>query len=209
MLWVLAYQVALGLVPPGDWTRLEAVVCVWLGVCAVTRVSPLPLLRRALVVAPFTLAALPLAWTDPARLGLIFLRAWLGLAATLWLVRWLGRDGLLQALERLRWPRLLVATVGLTLRYFDVLRAERERMVTARVCRSAGSPPSWSWRARSTGQLAGALLVRTQARSERVYQAMASRGFAGRPLAVGGGVRLSEVAGMGLALGLLVVCAWL
>lgn len=206
MLWVLAFQVALGLVPLGHWVRFEGLACVWLLVCIATRRSPLPLLTRALLVAPFTLAALP----DPLRLATVFLRAWLGLAATLWLLAWLGRDELLRSLERLGVPRLLVATVALTLRYFDVLQAERERMVTARLARSAGAPPAWTWRARVTGELAGSLLVRTQARAERVYQAMASRGFDGRPLtAPTAPVAWGQAAGLAAAAALLVACQWL
>jgi len=96
VLWVLAYQVALGLAPAGHWVRIEALAGVWLLACIATRISPLPLLGRALFVAPFALAALP----DPDRMFMVFIRAWLGLAATLWLLAWLGTDELLRSTSK-------------------------------------------------------------------------------------------------------------
>jgi cobalt/nickel transport system permease protein len=54
----------------------------------------------------------------------------------------------------------------------------------ARAARSAVQPGrksggSLSWRARVAGGMAGNLFIRSYARSERIYQAMAARGYQG------------------------------
>ena len=192
ILWVLGYQIALGCARSGLGTALMALYWTLL-VLATTR-NPSRLLLRALVVLPFCLSALPMAFSGPGpevplawgwsahlpgalRWGQLMVRAWLGLAATLWLLDWLGRDALLRGLASLGCPRLILAVVSLALRYLEVLTQELGRMQTARLARGSGEmAPSWSWRARSAGELAGALMLRSQHRAQRVSYAMVSRG---------------------------------
>ncbi len=44
---------------------------------------------------------------------------------------------------------------------------------------SRGSDPRWLWQAKATATSAGSLFIRSYERGERVYLAMASRGYAG------------------------------
>ena len=93
---------------------------------------------------------------------------------------------LLAAMRALRLPRLLVAVIGLMWRYLFVLVDEVMRLMRAREARS-GHPAvpagriggSLAWRAKVTGGMAGNLMLRSFDRSERIYAAMASRGYDG------------------------------
>ena len=63
------------------------------------------------------------------------------------------------------------------IRYGDVIGDELRRMRIAR--ESRGAQASWTGHARAVATSAGALFVRSYERGERVYLAMASRGYVG------------------------------
>ena len=105
---------------------------------------------------------------------------------------------LLIAMRAIRIPRLLVAVFGLMWRYLFVLADETLRLLRARSARSgllsksneslaadengrsAGKiGGSIAWRARVTGGMAGSLFLRSFERSDRIYAAMAARGYDG------------------------------
>ena len=115
----------------------------------------------------------------------IAIKAWLSVQAALLLASTTTITELLSALQQMRVPNILVAIIGLMLRYLHVIRDEALRMMRARACRSAVSvetPPkggTFFWRARVTGGMAGSLFVRSIERSERIYAAMLSRGYSG------------------------------
>jgi cobalt/nickel transport system permease protein len=81
---------------------------------------------------------------------------------------------------------LLVAILGLMWRYLFVMADEALRLMRARQARS-GHPAtpgarmggSIAWRARVTGGMAGNLFLRSFERADRIYAAMASRGYDG------------------------------
>jgi cobalt/nickel transport system permease protein len=83
-------------------------------------------------------------------------------------------------------PRLIVGIFGLMWRYLFVLVDEVLRLWRARAARSSdpGRPGArlggtLAWRARVTGGMAGNLLMRSFDRGERIYAAMAARGYDG------------------------------
>jgi cobalt/nickel transport system permease protein len=82
-------------------------------------------------------------------------------------------------------PRVLVGVISFMYRYIFVLADEVQTLLRAREARSAAGPAGQKaggtvfWRARIVGGMVGSLFVRSLARSERVYQSMASRGYAG------------------------------
>ena len=84
---------------------------------------------------------------------------------------------ILAGLERLRVPRTLVSITAFMIRYGDVIGDELRRMRIARESRGAGSGRLGQAHAVATS--AGALFVRSYERGERVYLAMASRGYVG------------------------------
>lgn len=84
--------------------------------------------------------------------------------------------GICEGLERLKFPRLLVIQLLFLYRYLFVLLEETLRIVRAREARSFGQKGR---EVKTFIRLISILLLRTVERSERIYQAMLSRGFRG------------------------------
>lgn len=162
-------------------------------VVVLAQLPPLTLLRRLVVEVPFLLfvVALPLLGEGPdvevlgvglSRAGLqaalaIVLKASFGLFATGILAATTPLPEIVTGLERLRVPRLFTAVAAFMVRYTEVLLGELARLRTARACR--GGDTRWLWQARDVATCLGALFVRSFERGERVYLAMASRGYTG------------------------------
>jgi len=93
-------------------------------------------------------------------------------------------------------PRVFVAITGSMMRYAEVITGEMRRMRIAR--QSRGYEPRWMWQSKAVASSAGALFVRSFERGERVYLAMASRGYDGSLPALDehGASRLEWVAAM-------------
>lgn len=162
------------------------------------------MVRGAFIALPFAFAAVPLIFTRSGRplgtidlqlfhltvsgegiiaFATILLKSWVSVQVAALLVFTTQFHDLLEGLERLRLPRLMVAIVSLMYRYLAVLTGEASRMLRARSSRAATppgtKPPGWRWQARVVGNMVGALFIRAYERSERVYLAMQSRGYAG------------------------------
>lgn len=106
---------------------------------------------------------------------------------------------LLQALEELRAPPVLVMLASFTYRYAFVLADEVQRMRRARDAR--GWQGRWITQARTVGQMIGVFFLRSYERAERIYLAMLARGFEGRPPTLGAApLAAGEVALGGLLL---------
>ncbi len=154
---------------------------------------PLPLLRRALVLAsPFALmvgifnplfdratmldvAGMPISggWVSFTA---IVLRFGLTVSAALVLVAGTGMPALCSALARLGVARVFTVQLMFLYRYTFVLAGEAERMTTARSLRAAEhSRMSLAVYASLLGQL----LLRAFERAQRIHQAMLARGFDG------------------------------
>lgn len=163
------------------------------GLAALARLPPLTLVRRLLVEVPFLLfvLALPVLGGPPrwTVLGValsvpglraaatIALKATFGLLTTGLLAATTPLPEIITGLERLRVPPVFTAVAGFMVRYAEVLAAELARMRIAALCR--GGNPRWLWQLRDVTTALGTLLVRSFERGERVYLAMASRGYTG------------------------------
>ena len=162
-------------------------------VAALARLPPLIMMRRMLVEVPFLLfvVALPVLGGPPrlTMLGIalsvpglqaaatIALKATFGLLATSILAATTPLPDIITGLERLRVPRVFTAVAAFMVRYLEVLAAELAQMRTAALCR--GAQPRGLWQVREVTAGLGALLARSFQRGERVYLAMASRGYTG------------------------------
>ena len=95
------------------------------------------------------------------------------------------RDTVL-ALRALGVPETLTSVLALLYRYLAVLLDEGLRMERARDSRTLRNPSlrRVSSQARVAGSMLGSLFLRAYGRSERVYQAMLSRGYAGDMLSL-------------------------
>ncbi len=164
-------------------------------------------LKRSFVALPFALVAVtvlfaphgqPLAsfhflmWDFTiTNIGLlrfvtILIRSWLSVQMAVLLVATTRFPDIIHGLEHLRVPSILTTIIAFLYRYLFVLADEVFRLMRAREARSAAaavagqrSGGSAAWRARVAGHMAGQLFLRSYERSDRVYNAMLARGYAG------------------------------
>ena len=204
---VLAFILATSLTPPGAWPVYILLVSILISVEVMSELGVGNILKRAALALPFVLAALPVLvtikglalvtvpigpWTltvtleGVERLASIAIKSWISVQMAIVLASSTPFPDLLLAMRAVRIPRLLVAIFGLMWRYLFVLVDEAMRLMRAREARS-GNPDrpdarvggSVAWRARVTGGMAGNLFLRSFERGDRIYAAMASRGYDG------------------------------
>ena len=210
----LLVALGVALLPAGSYVAYLFVWLAVATVAALNGIAPSEAARRGLLALPFALAALPLLFTrsdeiiwsgalggaslsiSGAGLRVILttaVKAWISVQVALILVRRYPVESIVGSLRALRLPDTIATSAGLTIRYLDLLRSEATRMLRARTSRSAspigetreragGSIP---WRARVTGNLAGALFLRAYARAARIEEAATARGARGS-LSLGG-----------------------
>jgi len=206
-LLAVAFILTVSLTPVGAWPVYILLLALILSVEILSALGVGYVLKRAVLVLPFVLAALPVVFTIQgtelfslylgtwtltasleglARFTSVALKSWLSMQAAIVLASSTSFPDLLQAMRAVGIPRLLVAMFGLMWRYLFVLVDEALRLMRARAARSGQSDQrrtrrggSLAWRARVTGGMAGNLFLRAFERSERIYVAMLSRGYEG------------------------------
>ncbi|MEN6409065.1 MAG: cobalt ECF transporter T component CbiQ [Anaerolineaceae bacterium] len=211
LIFTLAFILFLNMTPSGAWAAF--ILFAVAEICAIlhSRLSVKVVLRRALLAAPFMLAAVPLIFTGPephrsislfstisvpyspagfVRFLSIAIKSWMSVQAAILLTSTTPFTDLLVAMRALKMPKIFVAIIGLMWRYLFVIGDEVTRMLHARASRSASLPGNGRaggkviWRAKVTGGMAGSLFLRSLERSDRVYAAMLARGYNGEPPAV-------------------------
>lgn len=170
------------------------------GLFALARVPATWVLSRSLIESPFLLLALafPFMVDGPAvRIGILqvsepglwagwnlFAKATLGVWAALLLSATTPVAGVLAGLSRLRCPEILLQITAFAIRYAHLTVAEVTQMRLARLARC--DDPRFLWQAGALARSLGVVFIRSFERGERVWQAMAARGYTGRlPLEVG------------------------
>ena len=202
------FIVANVLLPDGAWLGFIAAWLFLLTIALLAKIPVATVYKRTLIVFPFMLAAVTVLFTLPGdplwswqvgsrtivisdsgllRFVSIVIRSWLAVQMAVLLTAATSFPDLMHALTHLRVPAILVSIIAFMYRYLFVLADEAMRLMRARTARSAslsGGMGSGSivWQAKVTGNMIGQLLVRILDRSDRVYQAMLSRGYDGRYL---------------------------
>ena len=218
------------LTPVGAFGAYVAFFAIMMLGAVTARIDPLLVARRSLIALVFAGAAVTLVFTVPGpTLGVVPVTGWpisepglvrfasiifksmISVQAAALLILTTQFTDTLWALGALHVPGVLVAIISFMYRYIFVLVEEAVRLQRARESRSAvlsGKGPSLMFQARTTGRMIGSLLVRSFARSERVYQAMVARGYQGE-LRVISPPQISRrdvlIAGIPLLLGLLLL----
>lgn len=188
-----AFVAAVVATPRGQPWAFGVYALLLAGVAVIARVPPGFVLRRMLVEIPFVAFALLLPFVVPgpsvhvagvalSTAGLwdawnVLAKATLGITASILLGATTEPRTLLLGVERLRLPALVVQIATFMLRYTDVVLDEIRRMRTARLARGFAARDI-----RHVPVLArslSALFLRSYERGERVYVAMASRGYTG------------------------------
>lgn len=203
----LGFILTTSLTPFGAWAAYVLLLAIVLSVEMLTDLGIRYFLKRAFLATPFLLAALPLMFTVPGtplatftlgawtftisvegveRVLSIAFKSWVSVQMAIVLAATTSFPDLLAAMRALHVPKLLVAIFGLMWRYIFVMADEALRLLRARAARSGASPDrrlktggTLAWRARTTGGMAGNLLVRSFERGDRIYAAMSARGYDG------------------------------
>lgn len=203
----VAFILAVALTPPAAWPVYLLLLAIVVSVALLSELGLRYVWQRAMLALPFVLAALPLIFTVAgapllsfrlgpwalnvtdqglARFVSVALKSWLSVQMAIILAGATPFPDLLLAMRAVRIPRLLVAIIGLMWRYLFVLADEALRLTRARAARSGhaalpGARPggTLTWRARVTGGMAGNLFLRSFDRADRIYAAMAARGYDG------------------------------
>jgi len=199
------FIVSNALLPDGAWLAFGLA---WLFLLAANALSGLGIaytLKRSLIALPFALIAVTVLFSIPGKpvanfsiamwdfvitdAGLlrfvsILIRSWLSVQIALLLVAATRFPDLIHALEHLRVPAILTTIIAFLYRYLFVLTDEVFRLLRARESRSASVTGKRSgggvfWRANVAGNMAGQLFLRSYERSDRIYNAMLSRGYTG------------------------------
>jgi len=201
----IAFILSNALLPDGAWI---AFLLAWAAVIFANAVSGLGVaftFKRSFIALPFALAAITVLFSIPGKpvtsyhfmmwdftitdAGLlrfvsIVIRSWLSVQMAILLVAVTEFPKIIHALTHLHVPRIITMIISFLYRYLFVLTDEVMRLLTARQARSAASPGQRSggsvrWRARIAGHMAGQLFLRSYERSDRIYNAMLSRGYKG------------------------------
>ena len=148
------------------------------------------LARRIAMLAPFILLmSFSAAWTKYRAMdsgavlfaSYVVLRAAVAVAVLSLLASTTPFPRLLSALGWYRVPAIMLSLLAFTYRFIYVLVDELERLNVGRRSREFSKNLVVAWRGRAW--MLGSFLVRSLERSERVYQAMLARGYAGKVVA--------------------------
>ena len=205
----IAFILSNALLPDGAWLAFGLAWLLLLFANALSNLGITFTFKRSFVALPFALVAITVLFSIPGKplatfhfmmwdftvtdMGLlrfesILIRSWLSVQMAILLVATARFPDLIHAFEHLRVPSILTTIIAFLYRYLFVLADEVFRLLRARESRSAGLPAaaagsrsggSVAWRARVAGNMAGQLFLRSYERSDRVYNAMLARGYAG------------------------------
>ncbi|NPV74985.1 MAG: cobalt ECF transporter T component CbiQ [Anaerolineae bacterium] len=206
LLLALGYLFTTAAMPEKAWKVYPVLLILIICTAFLARIRLVSLIKRSLLAFPFHLAALPVLFTLPGdpclilswskfsiavsapgvnRFLAIGAKMWLCIQAAALLTATTPMRQLLAAVDALRAPKVLTAAAALMWRYLFVISEEAVRLMRARSSRSAllsegQGGGSIAWRAKVTGGMAGSLFLRSLERSERIYNAMQSRGYDGK-----------------------------
>jgi len=175
---LITLTLTLAFLGKGEWEKLLALLAGSLIISLFAGLPLLYLLKRALVVIPFVAVMALFSPLHEGWAGYAFrvVKAY-GAAFTLALLLVSTPFGsILQGLERLRLPPVLVGILTFTYRFLYLLVDEAMRLNRALKARCGRTLLSL----KAFGGAWGSLFIRSCQRSERVYQALLARGFNGK-----------------------------
>jgi cobalt/nickel transport system permease protein len=166
------------LLPTGATAWLLGAATFLAVVAVLSRIPPLFVLKRLLLLAPFVLGVTVMNAFQPAQRAhwpWLLARSVVCLLTVILVSNTTPFSEVLRVLRRIRVPALLITTIALMHRYLFVLAEEAERMHRARASRTFAARRRWQWPVLAT--VAGQLFIRASERAERIYAAMCARGL--------------------------------
>ena len=195
----LVFILAVISTPPIRWQVFALYLFFMAALLLLSKLPIFYVLKRSLVVMPFVLMIaifipfikegevagsyniwlwqVSVTYTGLQVLWNVLIKAWLSILSLIWLTSTTKLPNLLQGLEQLGMPRVMVMILSFMYRYIFVVVDEVMRMRQARDSRDFGGKRLWQLR--TIGNMIGTLFIRSYERGERVYAAMLARGFDG------------------------------
>ena len=174
----LALIVGTVLTPIGwVWWHVGVALVLLLAVI-LSKLPPLFLLKRLVLLSPFVLgAALANAWHPAAGANslALALKSALCLLTVILVSNTTSFSKILHVLKTVHVPSLLVTTMALMHRYLFVLADEAGHMRRARASRTFTRGHQFAWSTLAT--VVSRLFIRASERAERIYDAMCARGW--------------------------------
>lgn len=172
---LLTFLIAVSTIAPASQNGFAALALLALAAAAFSRLPLLGLLARAAIVLPFSATfALIVSWSgDTWRALAMTEKSYLSGFAVLLFIATTPLPATLSALEKWRFPRLLLLVIQFLYRYLFVIAEQAQRMRQAAACRGR-------FRFGAAAGALGVLFARSWQRAEAVHQAMLARGFQGR-----------------------------
>lgn len=205
ILLALLFILAMALIPAGAFVAYALLYLFLLMGVLSARIELPYILKRSFIAIPFALAAITLPFVVPGqtlftlpflggipistegaiRFVSILIKSWISVQAAILLVTVTPFPGLIWGLRALRVPGTLVTIISFAYRYLFVLSDEALRLRQARTARSGAAAGRRGggrllWRGHVAGHMVGSLMMRSLERSERIYNAMAARGYRGQ-----------------------------
>ncbi len=203
--FTLAFILTMALLPIGAWPIYVLMLTLSFSIAVLSELGLKYVLKRSLLAIPFVLAAVPLLFTVKGptlltvsigslsltitatgleRLLSVMFKSWVSVQVAIVFAAATSFPDMLLAMRAVKIPRLIVSLFGLMWRYMFVMVDEVIRLIRARASRSGviegrKSGGSIVWRAKVTGGMAGNLFIRSLDRGDRIYAAMAARGYDG------------------------------
>jgi|WetSurMetagenome_2_1015567.scaffolds.fasta_scaffold68641_4 cobalt/nickel transport system permease protein len=166
--------------PARETGRFAAYYLLVLALIFVSRIPPLCLFKRVLVVIPFTLLvalSIPFVKGGDVIFLSVLAKSMLSVLLMALLVSSTGLEKLLSGLRGMGVPRIMLQIISFMCRYLSVIAGEIMRMQRARDSRSARG--NLRMNISVAGNIIGTLFIRSYERAERVYSSMVSRGYSG------------------------------
>ena len=195
-----AFVLAMVLTPPTRWYAFALYFALIACVILLSKVPPLYVLKRSLVIIPFVLLIaifipffkegetagsynvwmweLKVTYSGLIVLWNVIIKAWLSVLSMIMLSSTTKFSDLLKGLGRLGLPTVMVMILSFMYRYIFVLVDEVIRMRRAWDSRNFGGKRMWQLK--TIGNMVGTLFLRSYEKGERVYGAMVARGFDGQ-----------------------------
>jgi cobalt/nickel transport system permease protein len=223
--FTLLFILSVVLTPPDSWWVYGLCLAVITGLVIISRLPTGYVLKQSLTIIPFVLvialfapffkageAVISLnigAWhINMTDTGIqvfvnILIRAWLSILCLVWLSSTTRLISLLQGLEQMHFPHLMVMIMSFMYRYIFVIVDETMRMKQAWDSRNISGSRLHQWR--TVGHMIGTLFVRSYERGERVYIAMTARGYDGQSRTLNNLSFKKPDAAFGVCLGLFLI----
>lgn len=195
----LAFVVFVVLTPVRNWQAFILYLCLIAGCLAISKLPPLYVLKRSLVIFPFVLVIaifipffkqgevagsyniwlwqVSVTYDGLLVLANVVTKAWICILSLILLSATTKFTDLLRGLKQLKMPNVLILILSFMYRYIFILSDEVMRMRQARDSRNFGG--GRLRQLKTIGNMIGTLFIRSYERGERIYAAMLARGFDG------------------------------